>query len=176
MRAILGTFRLIGLAAVLVFLQPTVSAVEYVPEWRPPFDKRHPWKIVQEFHAPSHPRDRGHRGIDLVAPLGTPIYSVGHGVVHFSGVIAGKPTLSINHGMHPKLAAQPIRSTYEPVSTHLKIGEAVSAGQFIGYTSTGNSHCSNKCLHLGIKIGKDSYKNPQLLWSRSSSLIPSARG
>lgn len=118
----------------------------------------------------------GHRGVDFPAKPGTPVHSVGAGVVYFTGLIAGKPTISINHGLHPRLAPLPIRSTYEPVVSTLTRGDYVHAGQVIGHMAVGNSHCSGTCLHLGLKIDKHRYIDPNLLWPYWSWLVSSARG
>ncbi len=148
------------------------------PQWRLPLVGVNPKDISKGFDPPDgHTHDsRGHRGVDFPADPGSAVYSVGAGVVFFIGIIAGKPTVSINHGIHPRFGPRPFRSTYEPVVSSLSRGDYISAGQFIGYTVLGNSHCSMTCLHLGLKIDKDHYLNPTLLWVHSSSLVPSARG
>ena len=148
------------------------------PSWRLPLRGVTPQDISAGFDPPvSHTHGaRGHRGVDFPADPGTAVYSVGAGVVFFAGIIAGKPTVSISHGLHPRLGPRPIRSTYEPVVSTLSRGEYVSADQLIGYTTLGNSHCSATCLHLGLKIDKDRYLNPKLMWLHSSSLMSSARG
>jgi hypothetical protein len=132
--------------------------------------------ISKGFDPPQHIGAHGHRGVDFYAPPGTAVYAVGNGVIKFAGNIAGKPTVSLDHGWHPRLANQPIRSTYEPVHSILPKGTAVSAGQLLGFTTRGNSHCERVCLHFGLKVGDGSYLSPLVLWSRSTSLLPSARG
>jgi murein DD-endopeptidase MepM/ murein hydrolase activator NlpD len=132
--------------------------------------------ISKGFDPPQHVGGHGHRGVDFPAPPGTAVYAVGAGVIIFAGTISGKPTISLDHGLHPRLSKRPIRSTYEPVYSILPQGTTVSAGQLMGFTARGNSHCDQICLHLGLKVGKDSYVSPLLLWSRSPSLLPSARG
>lgn len=119
---------------------------------------------------------RGHRGVDFPAVEGDEVRAVGDGVVYFSGVISGKPTISIDHGDQLKVFGFRVRSTYEPVESRLAIGQRVSRGQVIGNVSEGNSHCSGTCLHFGLKVDKDRYVNPELLWVVSPSLLPSARG
>lgn len=119
---------------------------------------------------------RGHRGIDFPASVGEEVHAVGDGIVYFAGVIAGKPTVSIDHGDRLKIFGLRVRSTYEPVRSTLVIGQRVARGEVIGVMSHGNSHCSGKCLHFGLKVDTDNYVNPALLWVVSPSLLPSARG
>ena len=149
-----------------------------ISSWLFPVQGAGPRDISRGFDLPTRHSHvgHGHRGVDFPARPGTAIYAVGAGIVHFVGRIAGKPTLSINHGVHPRFGLLPIRSTYEPVASILSPGDYVQAGQKIGYTTLGSSHCQEKCLHLGLKVEKDRYINPILLWPYPSSLLSSARG
>ncbi len=80
---------------------------------------------------------RPHTGIDYAAPMGTPVVSIGDGVVVWKGYKGGGGhTVKIKHN-----------STYSSAYLHLskygkgvKVGERVSQGQVIGYVgSTGAS-------------------------------------
>ena len=103
--------------------------------------------------APTAGASTYHQGIDLGAPEGTPIYASRTGVV--TAATFGKSAgyyVSINHG-------DGFSSIYMHMTRYVvKKGQAVSAGQVIGYvgstgTSTGNH------LHFGISYnGK--YVNP----------------
>ena len=110
--------------------------------------------------SPFGPRNTGiagastyHEGIDLGAPEGTPIYASRTGVVTAAtyGSKAGY-YVSINHG-----------DGYSSIYMHMtrfvvSAGQAVSAGQVIGYVgSTGVS--SGNHLHFGISYN-GSYVNP----------------
>ena len=94
----------------------------------------------------------GHRGVDLVAKPGEAILAAASGTVVFAGAIAGKPVVSIDHGL--------VRTTYEPVITTLSVGERVALGQVIGILGTGG-HCRG-CLHWGLREGTN-YLDPLLL-------------
>ncbi len=84
------------------------------------------------------------------------MYAVEAGVVSHVGVIAGRPTISVQH-------ADGLRSTYEPVASELHLGDTVSAGQDIGTLVDPGSHCSPAaCLHLGA-IRNAAYLDPMLL-------------
>ena len=94
-----------------------------------------------------------HKGVDLAGPEGTPIYASRTGVVTTatSGRSAGL-YVTINHG-------DGYSSVYMHMSNYVvKRGQAVSAGQLIGYMgSTGISTGSH--LHFGIMYN-GSYVNP----------------
>ena len=103
--------------------------------------------------APTAGASTYHQGVDLAAPEGTPIYASRTGVVTTAtfGKSAGY-YVSINHG-------DGFSSIYMHMTRYVvSKGQAVSAGQLIGYvgstgTSTGNH------LHFGISYN-GSYVNP----------------
>ena len=56
-----------------------------------------------------------------------------------------------------------LRTTYEPVTASVKVGDLVATGQPIGSLQAGRSHCSPRvCLHWGLLRGRV-YLNPLLL-------------
>lgn len=182
---------ILAIASVILttLLPGAMSSPLTTPHRTPSQTSPHPWTlpiagvspkaITKGFIPPAgqvHSGHSGHRGVDFPAVPGTAVHAVGAGVVFFSGVIAGKPTVSILHGIHNRFGPRPIRSTYEPVLTTLSRGDYVHAGQLIGFITAGNSHCSFTCLHLGLKVGADIYIDPTALWVHSSWLLPSARG
>ena len=103
--------------------------------------------------APTAGASSYHEGVDLAAPEGTPIYASRTGVVTEAtfGRAAGY-YVKIDHG-------DGFRSIYMHMTRYtVRSGQAVSAGQVIGYvgstgTSTGNH------LHFGISYN-GSYVNP----------------
>lgn len=95
-----------------------------------------------------------HQGIDLSAPEGTPIYAARTGIIttKTSSKSAGY-YITINHG-------DGYSSVYMHMSrfANVSVGQAVSAGQVIGYVgSTGIS--TGNHLHFGIMYN-GSYVNP----------------
>ena len=103
--------------------------------------------------APTAGASTNHQGIDLSAPEGTPIYASRTGVV--TAATFGKSAgyyVSINHG-----------DGYSSIYMHMtryvvSKGQAVSAGQVIGYVgSTGVS--TGPHLHFGIAYN-GTYVNP----------------
>jgi murein DD-endopeptidase MepM/ murein hydrolase activator NlpD len=128
--------------------------------WRPPVT---PVTVVRHFHPPVQRWLPGHRGVDLRTTAGARVRSVGRGRVSFVGTIAGRGVVSVDHGG--------LRTTYEPVEALVLAGERVSAGEVIGTVGTGTGHCgSGRCLHLGLRRGRE-YLDPMLLLGRASARL-----
>jgi murein DD-endopeptidase MepM/ murein hydrolase activator NlpD len=113
-----------------------------------------PHTVSRPFEAPQTPYSAGHRGIDIAAAPGTPVYAAAAGVVSFAGVVAGRPLLSIAHPGE-------LVSSIEPVQALVANGEHVSAGQQVGMVAVGG-HCSSACLHFGVRL-HGQYVSPMLL-------------
>lgn len=122
-----------------------------------------PAPVTAEFDPPAQPWLAGHRGLDLPAEPGTPVRTPRTGVVLFAAQVAGRDVVVIGHGW--------LRATYEPVTSHLVPGTSVAAGAVIGVSSTGSSHCSEQCVHWGLKAGQN-YLDPRLLLSTRAILKP----
>jgi murein DD-endopeptidase MepM/ murein hydrolase activator NlpD len=110
--------------------------------------------VSRAFEAPQTQYSAGHRGIDIAAAPGTPVYAAAAGVVSFAGVVAGRPLLSIAHPGE-------LVSSIEPVQALVANGEHVSAGQQVGMVAVGG-HCSSACLHFGVRL-HGQYVSPMLL-------------
>jgi len=108
--------------------------------------------VVRPFDNPPQPWLAGHRGVDLAAPPATDVRAPADGVVAFLGMVAGRPVLSIDH-------AGGVRSTYEPVSSELSVGEAVRRGQVVGRLLAGHQCPAPSCLHWGARRG-ETYLDP----------------
>lgn len=103
--------------------------------------------VVRQFDAPSPNWQRGHRGVDLAASAGQPVYAAGQGSVVFAGTLAGRPLVSIAH-------PGGLRTTYEPVLAVVRAGQRVSEGTFLGKVVAGHSGCAAPaCLHWGAMWG-----------------------
>jgi len=90
---------------------------------------------------------RAHLGLDIAAPLGTPIYAAEDGIVSFAGVAGGYGRLiQIDHGEH-------VQTRYGHLLRILiRPGESVRRGETIGLVgSTGRSTGSH--LHFEVRIG-----------------------
>lgn len=96
---------------------------------------------------------RMHEGIDLSAPIGTPVYATGNGIVTQSQWRNGYGQLiEINHGFGYK-------SRYGHLSKrHVKVGDSVTRGQVIG--DVGNTGVSSgPHLHYEVRF-RDNTVNP----------------
>lgn len=126
-----------------------------------------PHTVVRPFQAPPHAWSAGHRGVDLLGTAGQPVLAAGPGVVTFSGVIAGRGTVTVRH-------ADGRRTTYEPLDVRAPAGRAVATGEPIGVLGSAGSHCAPRaCLHWGLLVGPDDYRDPlSLLQVRQTVLLP----
>jgi murein DD-endopeptidase MepM/ murein hydrolase activator NlpD len=78
--------------------------------------------------------------------------------------VAGKPVVSLDHGGG-------LRTTYEPVSATVRVGEWVTTGQVIGHLVAGHPGCPvEACLHWGARLAAgdptgddDDYVDPMSL-------------
>ncbi|MCQ9342378.1 M23 family metallopeptidase [Corynebacterium kozikiae] len=107
--------------------------------------------VLRAYDAPTPNWLPGHRGVDLLAAVGAPIFAAKEGVVAFAGVVAGTPVVSIDH-------PDGLRTTYQPVHARVAAGEEVTQGQLIG--TLGHSTDGYPGLHWGVRDGPDSYRNP----------------
>ncbi len=115
--------------------------------WRWPVAAPHP--IARPFVAPATPYAAGHRGLDILSP-DTGVSAPADGVVTFVGAVVDRGVLSIRH-------PGGLVSSYEPVSSPLSVGDAVSGGQPIATLEAG--HCATPCLHFGVRLNGE-YVSP----------------
>jgi murein DD-endopeptidase MepM/ murein hydrolase activator NlpD len=112
--------------------------------------------ILRHFEPPPTPYAAGHRGIDMRAPVGTPVLAANDGVVAFAGPVAGSLFVSIDH-------ADGIRTTYSFLSVVVaKKGASVRRGDLVAYSGTGDGSSPDPHLHFGARIGDD-YIDPEPL-------------
>ena len=146
----------------LTSTQPLIVAAQSVWSW--PLSEP---LLIRTFDPPVQKWNAGHRGVDLAAHAGEPVYASGAGVVVFAGTLAGRGVVSIMHGS--------VRTTYEPVKPTVHVGDFVVRADLIGNLAAGTSHCSQsyrvRCLHWGLIRG-DTYLNPLLLVKGRIHLLP----
>ena len=134
-------------------------------QWTWPVDPPH--TVIRAFQRPPAKWKAGHRGIDIAAQAGDPVYAAGAGVVQFVGWVARKPVVTIAHGS--------LRTTYEPVMASVHRGQHIAAGQQIGLAAPGWSHCSPLgvvvCIHWGARRA-GTYLDPLDLLRRRVRLLP----
>ena len=115
--------------------------------------------MVRGFDPPDQPWLAGHRGLDLLADPGAPVFAVLAGTVSFAGRVAGRPVVVINHG--------DTRTTYEPVTAAVVVGQEVSGGEQIGALAAGHACPGGTCLHLGW-LRDQTYLDPSTLLGSSA--------
>jgi murein DD-endopeptidase MepM/ murein hydrolase activator NlpD len=109
-------------------------------------------EVVEGFDPPSSTWGPGHRGVDLLGAPGQRVRAALPGTVSFVGVIAGRGVVTVDHG--------DTRTTYEPVTSTLRVGTTVEAGEEVGRLAFPGSHCAPRtCLHWGWLRG-DTYLDP----------------
>lgn len=142
----------IALLAVAVTLG-SASAAAATPH-APPDDWVWPlaaFRIERPFEAPAHRYGAGHRGIDLRGNAESDVRAPAAGTIAFSGVVAGRGVLTIDHGGG-------LVTTLEPVESDLRAGTAVAGGEPVATVSLGG-HAAPGALHFGVRLDGD-YINP----------------
>ncbi|MGH3243090.1 MAG: murein hydrolase activator EnvC family protein [Spirillospora sp.] len=129
--------------------------------WRWPLGPPDP-QVVRAFSPPASPWGPGHRGVDLAARPGQPVYAAGPGRIAYADRLAGRGVVAIDHGA--------LRTTYLPVRPSIDVGRRVTSGTRIGTLEDGR-HCSATCLHWGLLRGSV-YLNPLSLVRRQVRLLP----
>jgi murein DD-endopeptidase MepM/ murein hydrolase activator NlpD len=100
-----------------------------------------PPAVLRPFDPPAQPWLAGHRGVDLAAPPSTVVRSAGAGTVLFAGRVAGRGVVSVGH-------AGGLRTTYEPVTATVTVGDVVAGGDPLGRLEAGHPG-----LHWGLRRG-----------------------
>ncbi len=137
------------------WLRPAVAGLATVASgWVWPLAGRPP--VVRGFAPPATPYGPGHRGVDLAALAGSPVFAAGAGVVGYVGPLAGRGVVTVLH-------SDGLRTTYEPVLGSVHVGQHVAAGDRLGTVVTGHLDCAPAaCLHWGLLRGQ-TYLDPLLL-------------
>lgn len=126
-------------------------------------------RVVAGFDPPATRWGPGHRGVDLAGHPGQQVRAARAGRVVFAGSLAGRGVVVVDHG--------PTRTTYEPVSADVSIGDRVAAGAVIGRLQLFGSHCFPRwCLHWGLIQGRDHYLDPLLLVGAAPVVLLPVRG
>jgi len=153
-------------AATLPDRQP-VPAQRATAETTPP-DEVAQWPLtpatVVRLFEPHEQFGPGHRGVDLTATPGQAVWAAMAGEISFSGEVAGRPVVVIEH-------TGGLRTTYLPVASSVAVGTHVDAGQPIGSLATGMHCLTSSCLHWGARLG-DEYVDPLTLVEREVVLLP----
>lgn len=124
-----------------------------------------PGPVVTEFENPQPRWMPGHRGVDIAGTPGQVVRATAPGTVTFAGLVAGKPVVVVSHGE--------LRTTYEPVTASVAVGDVVAAGDAVGWLEAGHDSCPGEtaCLHWGLKRGEE-YLDPRDLVTASEGGEP----
>jgi murein DD-endopeptidase MepM/ murein hydrolase activator NlpD len=108
-------------------------------------------KVIQGFGAnPADYQPHGHDGIDLVAPVGTPVYAANEGTVEFEGSGQNNSWMTSMAGICVLLKHSNIYTGYAHMSrTVINKGQHVSKGQLIGYSGD-TGMASGPHLHFEV--------------------------
>ncbi|MBV9845347.1 MAG: M23 family metallopeptidase [Kutzneria sp.] len=148
-------------AFVWALLAPPAAAAPR-PRFVWPLAAPHP--TVRRFEAPSQPFGPGHRGVDLGAPVNQQVLAAGDGVVVYAGQLADRPVVSVQH-------TGGLRTTYEPVTPAVSVGQRVARGEPVGQLRQGHAGCPGPCLHWGARRGAE-YLDPLHLLAGRVRLLP----
>lgn len=112
-------------------------------------------EIVSGFEPPLRAWGAGHRGVDLLGHRGQRVRTALAGTVTFAARLAGRGVVVVDHGE--------VRTTYEPVSAGVRVGQRLGRGEVIGALQRVSSHCFPRaCLHWGMLRG-ETYLDPLTL-------------
>jgi murein DD-endopeptidase MepM/ murein hydrolase activator NlpD len=155
-----GTLGTVTFAAPALALLPTGAAADPATSVVAPGDEA-VWPLDPEpavlsgFDPPRTPWGPGHRGVDLAAAVGQPVRAARAGTVSFAGRLAGRGVVVVDHG--------DTRTTYEPVTAEVHVGDRLEAGARLGRLELFGSHCFPRaCLHWGLLDG-ERYLDPLTL-------------
>jgi murein DD-endopeptidase MepM/ murein hydrolase activator NlpD len=102
--------------------------------------------VLRGFEAPTSPYSAGHRGIDIVAPFGTPVRAAATGVVSFAGPVGGSLFVSVNHGGG-------VISSYSFLSSiAVRKGDTVTQGAVVARSGNGHPGETPAHLHFGVRV------------------------
>lgn len=129
------------LALLLLAVDPSMSFSGGAAAWAWPVVG----PVIRAFDPPDSPYGSGHRGIDIAAPLGTPVRAPAPGVVSFAGKVAGHLFVSVDHGGG-------MVSTSSWVSVLLvRKGDSVAEGTVLALSGSGHAGVEPAHLHFGVK-------------------------
>lgn len=121
--------------------------------------------VIAHFDPPASPYGPGHRGVDLLGHSGQRVRTALAGTVTYAGPLAGRGVVVVSHG--------DTRTTYEPVTARVSVGDPVERGAVIGTLHPSGSHCAPRaCLHWGWLRG-ETYLDPlRLVGAGPVRLLP----
>lgn len=139
------------LLALVLMAAMTVRAPASALEWQPasPYlSPVTPLRAQSLARIPVQDWLPGHRGIDLATVAGAAVAAPAAGTVTFAGTVVDRGVLTITHD-------DGARSSLEPVTSTVEVGDRVVAGQPVGTVSDTAGHCAPAaCVHWGVRVGE----------------------
>jgi len=124
-----------------------------------------PGPVVRGFDPPGEDWYPGHRGVDLAGATGDTVVAAAAGSVTFAGTLSGRGVVVVDHGE--------LRTTYEPVTPLVHVGDRVAMGQAIATLDDGHAECRmGTCLHWGLRRGTEYLDPLSLLGGPGVRLLP----
>lgn len=151
--------RLAVLAVILGLLTPASNAAEGFVPMHPPIV---PFTVTRPFDPPAVKWGSGHRGVDIAAAVGTPIFSPAPGIVTFAGHVVDRMVITIKH-------TSGLQSSFEPISAPVAVGTQVNTGDVIAHVAPGH-HPDVECVHWGVRLGKV-YLDPASLLGKTPRVV-----
>lgn len=109
--------------------------------------------VIRGFDPPDSAFGSGHRGIDIAAPVGTPVVAAEAGVVTFAGPVGGRLFVTVDHGGG-------LESTYSWLDALVvRRGDVVARGDLVARSGMGHAGVEPPHLHLGARLD-DVYVDP----------------
>jgi len=137
------------LVLLLVLLPRPASASSWVAPLAGPL------VLDRGFDPPATAYGTGHRGVDLRGTTGQSVLTAGAGRVSYAGLLAGRGVVTVVH-------AGGLRTTYEPLTATVRVGQLVGVGQPIGTLGGGHCRDGGPCLHWGL-LRRATYLDPMSL-------------
>ncbi len=102
--------------------------------------------VIRPFDPPDSPYGSGHRGIDIAAPIGTPVRAAATGIVSFAGSVGGNLFVTVDHGAG-------LLSTYGWLSARsVSKDQVVRQGEVIASSGLGDRDVPPTHLHFGVRL------------------------
>jgi murein DD-endopeptidase MepM/ murein hydrolase activator NlpD len=154
----------LSVAALAALAGPAAAAPSPAPggTWVWPLDG--PRTVARAFDPPATAYGPGHRGADLPGRPGQEVRAAGAGRISYAGLLAGRGVVVVVHGV--------LRTTYEPVTATVQVGQQVGAGEVIGHLDAGHAGCPRACLHWGLLQGEVYLDPVRLVRAGPSRLLP----
>ena len=153
--ALLSCRRALVLVVLLLGVPAGPAAADSGP-WRWPLDG--PRAVSRPFAPPASAYGAGHRGADVVGSPGAAVRASAAGRITYAGLLAGRGVVVVSHGA--------LRTTYEPVTATVRVGQVVALGAVVGRLEPGHLGCrAAACLHWGLRRGEQ-YLDPVRLVQR----------